>query len=357
MGSVILGTGMAVPDTIVTNADLERIMDTSAEWISSRSGIRERRFADPGVGSSQLAIAAGAAAIVDAGLSPDQIDAVVTTTMTPDIQAPGISALVQVGLGVPSSAAYDLRQQCSGFIYGMDLADSLIATGRAAHVLVVGAEVHAGYLPWDESWGHVLGTTTEPVPADVYERNSLHRAWSVLFGDGAGAMVLGAGDGDGDANGGILDTTLHTDGTHFDLITVPAAGSRSRPYIDPDLVDRDGHLPVMNGNGLYRQAVRRMPEAIVEITERNGLSVTDLDLIVAHQANDRITEGVRRRLGVGSEVVPSNIARYGNTTSATVPILFHELRTEGRVRPGSLICFTAFGAGAHWGAVLYRHRG
>lgn len=138
------------------------------------------------------------------------------------------------------------------------------------------------------------------------------------------------------------------------MITVPGIGSRRRPYVDADLLADDGHLPVMNGGGLYRQAVRRMPEAVTAVVERNGLAVTDLDLVVAHQANDRITDGVRRQLGLDAEQVPSNIARYGNTTSATIPILFHELRAAGRVAADSLVCFTAFGAGAHWGAVLYR---
>lgn len=186
MGSRIIGTGVAVPDNVVTNDDLARIMDTSDEWIRSRSGVEERRFVDPGVASSDLAIAAGAAALTDAGLAAGQIDAVVTATMTPDIQAPGISALVQNGLGIPTGAAYDLRQQCSGFLYALDLADALIGTGRAGHVLVVGAEVHAGYLPWDGTWEHVLGRTDEPVPAAAFERNSEYRAWGVLFGTAPG---------------------------------------------------------------------------------------------------------------------------------------------------------------------------
>lgn len=341
---------MAVPDNVVTNDDLSRIMDTSDEWISSRSGVRERRFADPGVGASDLAIEASRLAIADAGFDPASIDAVITATMTPDIQAPGIAALVQHGLGIGRVAAYDLRQQCSGFLYGLDLADALIAAGRAERVLVVGAEVHAGFLPWGETWPHVLGRTDGPVPAEAYRRNTAYRAWSVLFGDGAGAMVLTPGP----AGAGVLDASLHTDGAHFDLISVPAVGSRHRPYVDLETIDSDLHLPVMDGAGLYRQAVRRMPQAVAEVCERNGVAVADLDLVIAHQANDRITDGVRRQLGLDDEQVPSNIARYGNTTAATLPILFHELREDGRVGPGTLACFTAFGAGAHWGAVLYR---
>lgn len=348
MGSVISGTGIAIPETVITNDELSVIMDTSDEWIATRSGVRQRHLADPGVGSSHLAIEAGQLAMQDAGLLPGQIDALVTATMTPDFQAPGNASLVQYGLGLGRVPSFDLRQQCSGFLYGLDLADSLIASGRGQCVLVIGSEVHSGYLPWGPRGidGHLLPATDEE-----RERNNRFRAWSVLFGDGAGAMVVRRGS---DQGTGLLATQLFTDGAQFDLILVPGLGFRRQPYADLGQIEDGLHFPVMDGPGLYRQAVRLMPEAVRAVLKNAGLEIEDVDLLIAHQANDRILEGVRRQLGLPTEKVPSNIAQYGNTTAGTLPILFHELRTSGRVTSGTLVCFAAFGAGAHWGAVLYR---
>jgi 3-oxoacyl-[acyl-carrier-protein] synthase-3 len=351
MGSVISGTGISVPDNVVSNHDLARIMDTTDDWITSRTGVKERRFVDPGVGASDLAVAAVGEALEDAGLEPDQVDALVTATMTPDYIAPGIAGLVQAGSGMGHIAAFDVRQQCSGFLYGLDLADALIGSDRAETVVVVGAEVHAGFQPWsEESWQAVLGQSGE-VSADDYERNTKYRAWSVLFGDGAGAMVLTRGT---TVDEGILATSLHTDGESFELIWVPGVGFRSRPYVSEEDLAADRQLPQMDGGGLFRKAVRLMPEAAQAVLDEAGLSLDDVDLVVAHQANDRILEGVRKQFGMGPEKVPSNIGAYGNTTAGTLPILYHELRTSGRVAPGTLVCFAAFGAGAHYGAALYR---
>ncbi len=351
MGGVIIGTGMYVPDNIVTNHDLTRIMDTSDEWITTRTGVKERHFADPGVGASDLAIVAGRNALANAGIGPEEVDALITATMTPDYMAPGIAGLVQNGLGLGHVAAFDLRQQCSGFLYGLDLADSLLTADRAETILVVGAEVHAGFQPWsEESWKSVLGSGDE-IPAADYERNTKNRSWSVIFGDGAGAMVLRRSDADTE---GVIATSLHTDGNSFELIMVPGVGSRSRPYVTHQMLDEDAHLPVMDGGGLYRRAVKLMPEAARAVAEKAGIGLDEIDLIVAHQANDRILEGVRKHLKMSPEKVPSNIGGYGNTTAGTLPILFHELREAGRVGPGTLVCFAAFGAGAHYGAALYR---
>ncbi len=350
MTTEIVGTGVAVPPNVVTNADLARIMDTSDAWIRSRSGVVERRFVDPGTGASELAVRAVRTALTDAGLGPGDLDAIVTATMTPDLQNPGIAGLVQEGLGLGPVAAYDLRQQCSGFLYGLDVADALIATGRAKTVAVVGTEVHGGYLPWGDTWDIVLGRSDrEPTPEE-WKRNTEHRAWSVLFGDGAGAMVLRRTESDG----GFVASRLHTDGSHFQLIVVPGLGSAHRPYADEAQLAAGLHLPRMDGGGLYRQAVSLMPEAIREVLADGGFTAGDLDVVVAHQANDRILAGVRRQLDVDDHLVPSNIAHWGNTTSGTLPILFHELKHSGRITPGALVCFTAFGAGAHWGAMLYR---
>ncbi len=351
MGSVITGTGIALPDNVVSNHDLARIMDTTDDWITSRTGVKERRFVDPGVGASDLAVEAVDASLADAGVEPTAVDALVTATMTPDYLAPGIAGLVQSGSGLGHIAAYDLRQQCSGFLYGIDLADALIASGRAETVVVVGAEVHAGFLPWsEESWRAVLSGDVD-VSDEDHQRNTTYRAWSVLFGDGAGAMVLRRNDVPDE---GILATSLHTDGDSFELIWVPGVGFKQRPYVSVDDISHDRHLPRMDGGGLFRKAVRLMPEAANSVLAKSGLHLDDVDVVVAHQANDRILEGVRKQFGVGAEKVPSNIGSYGNTTAGTLPILYHELRAAGRVTPGTVVCFAAFGAGSHYGAALYR---
>jgi 3-oxoacyl-[acyl-carrier-protein] synthase-3 len=351
MGGVIIGTGMAVPDNVVTNEDLARIMDTSADWIASRTGVRERRFVDVGVGSAALGSEAARAALADSGCSPGDVDALINATMTPDFQAPGNAGLIQHELGLGPIACFDLRQQCSGFLYGLDLADSLIASGRAETVLVVGSEVHGGYFPWGETFDVALGRSDYEPSVEERARNTSSRSWTVVFGDGAGAMVVRRGNA---ANEGVLASELYTDGSQFDLILVPGVGSRHRPFVDQRQLTDDLHLPVMDGTGLYRQAVSMMPAAVRSAAARVGIGIEEIDLVVAHQANDRILEGVRKQLDMGEERIPSNIAKYGNTTSGTLPILFHELRQAGRVTPGTVVCFTAFGAGAHWGAVIYR---
>ena len=358
MVAVIVGTGIAIPPNVVHNSDLTRIMDTTDEWIRSRTGVVSRRFVDPGTGASDLGAEAARAALGDAGVDADDVHTVVCATMTPDRQNPGIAGAVQHKAGLGRAAVFDLRQQCAGFLYGLDLADMLITTRRAGTVLVVGAEVHAGYLPWGDAWDIVLGRADRAPTGDERAQATRFRAWSVLFGDGAGAMVLQEGPAGsaspGSSGEGILGSILRTDGAHADLIEVPGLGSERRPYADAAQIAAGLHHPTMNGGGLYRMAVEAMPAAVRDVLEVTDCKLDDLDLVVAHQANDRILEGARRRLGVDADVMPSNIDRWGNTTAATLPILYHELREQGRVGPGSLVAFTSFGAGAHWGAVLYR---
>lgn len=352
MGNVIIGTGIAIPGHVVTNHDLAAIMDASDEWISSRSGVRERRFVEPGTTTSDLAADAGRAALADAGLQPSDLDAVVTATMTPDLVAPGIAGLVQERMGLEAVPVYDIRAQCSGFLYALDLADALVGSGRAGRVLVVGAEVHSGYLPWDESvWAYLRGETTTPPGPEARARATRYRDWSVLFGDGAGAAIVEHRD---DPETGLQRFHLFTDGSHFDLIMVPGVGFAHRPYVDMAQIGADLHLPTMRGRHLFKQAVTLMPQAVRMAAESAGIGVGDIDLVIAHQANARIVDAVARDLGAPPDVVPVNIETYANTTAGTLPILYHEMRTAGRVRPGTWVCFTAFGAGAHWGAVLYR---
>lgn len=384
MAAVITGTGIASPPHVVHNDDLCRIMDTTDEWIRSRTGVVSRRFTDPGTGASDLGAEASRAALADAGVGPGEVDTVICATMTPDRQNPGIAGAVQAKAGVGPVATFDLRQQCAGFLFGLDLADMLIATDRADTVLLVGAEVHAGYLPWGDAWDIVLGRTDRAVTDAERELANEHRAWSVLFGDGAGAAVVRrhvsrAAPGIGQTGveqsahrrrqrpagpdsklrqtqppSGFLASVLKSDGAHADLIEVPGLGSLQRPWADAAQIAAGMHHPAMNGGGLYRLAVETMPAAMTEVLQRTGHGIGDVDVVVAHQANERILDGVRSRLGVDETVVPSNIDRWGNTTAGTLPILFHELRAGGRIGPGSLVAFTSFGAGAHWGAILYR---
>ena len=354
MGSKIVGTGISVPEQVVTNDDLARIMDTSDDWIATRSGIRQRHFAPPGVGASDLAAEAGLAAVADAGIAPADIDLLVTATMTPDSLAPGISALTQAKMELLSVPAYDIRQQCSGFLYGLDLADAMLASGRARTALVIGAETHAGFLPFGDSWTTLLDPAKPEAGRSEYERLTQYRGWAVLFGDGAGAMVLQASD---DTESGILSRSLHTDGTYFDLIHVPGVGFKNQPYIDVAQLEAEVHLPSMRGRELFKQAVTRMPESIVTAAADAKVDLDDITLVIAHQANARIVEGVRRGLKLEPHQVPINIDRYGNTTAATLPILFHEQRQSGAVGPGTIVAFTAYGAGAHWGTIMYREAG
>ena len=295
MPTVITGTGVAVPPNVVTNDDLTRIMDTTDEWIRSRTGVASRRFVDPGTGTSDLAAEAARAALEDAGVSGDEVDMLVCATMTPDRQNPGIAGAVQHKAGLGDAATFDLRQQCAGFLFGLDLADMMISTGRAGTVVVVGAEVHAGYLPWGDAWEILLDGADRAPTADERTLATRHRAWSVLFGDGAGAAVLrdqaDAARPPCGSPEGILASVLRTDGAHADLIEVPGLGSEQRPYADAAQIAAGLHHPTMNGGGLYRLAVETMPAAVGEALEAAGCGLADLDLVVAHQANDRILEG------------------------------------------------------------------
>jgi 3-oxoacyl-[acyl-carrier-protein] synthase-3 len=351
MGSVIIGSGTAIPERVITNDDLTRVMDTDTEWIERRTGVRERHFAAPGTGASDLGAAAGAAALAEAGVDTNDVDLLITATMTPDFFAPGIAPLIQAKMGLGPIPAHDLRAQCSGFLYALDQADAFLSAGKADTVLVVGAEVHAGYQPWVSSWPYLLGDSdTAPSPAE-YERNTEYRAWSVLFGDGAGAVVLRR---DSRPEAGLIGSVLHTDGDHFDLIHVPGIGFTRQPYINEAQLAAELHMPTMKGRELFRQAVTQMPEAVRTVTAKAGYAVEDLDVVIVHQANARIVEAVRKGLELPAEKVPINIDRYGNTTAATVPILWHELVAAGRITPGTLVAITTYGAGAHWGAALYR---
>ena len=350
MRAVIRGTGVYLPPNVVDNDRLSRLMETSDEWIRQRTGIATRRYADPDQATSDLAVPAAEAALADAGIGKREIDYVIFATMSPDFYFPGSGVLLQHKCGLGTIPCLDIRQQCSGFLYGLQIADALIGAGRARNILLVGAEVHAGFMPWS-SWDVALGRSEAPVSHEERERNTRYRDRTVLFGDAAGAFVLAAGEEEGP---GIEDVVTHADGRYADRMWVRAGGSAFRPYFAPDMHASGDIVPILEGREVYRLAVTMMPEAVEGILGRNGYAIEDLDLLIMHQANLRINEAVQKRLRLPDEKVFNNIQKYGNTTAATLPLAFHEARSERSLRDGCLVCFVALGSGLTWGAALYR---
>ena len=350
MRSVITGTGIGVPPHVVTNEALSRLMDTSDEWIRVRSGIQERRYAEPGQGSTDLGVLAAREAITDAGLLPADIDAVIFATMTPDHVLPGNGPLLQIALGLGDIPTFDIRQQCSGFLFGLELADLFIQSGRYPRVLLVGAEVHSPFMPWHLGWDTVIGRSTREITGAERAANTAIRDRTVLFGDGAGAVVIEAREG----KEGLGPIRLHTDGSGAGVLTMPGVSFKRRPFVSHEQIEAGETVPVMSGKEVFKSAVTLMPQVVREVCASAGLPVEALDLVLIHQANLRIIEGVQKVLGLPPEKVPHNIERWGNTTAATLPILFHECRQQGLVQPGMNLVFTALGSGLHWGAALYR---
>jgi len=351
MRAIITGTGMYIPPTTVDNNQMSRVMDTSDEWIRERTGIVTRHFAEEGEATSDIAVPAARQALMDAGLEPSDIDYVIFATMTPDCYFPGSAPFLQRKLGLETIPCLDIRQQCAGFIYGLQLADALVRSGQYRSILLLGAEVHSSLMPWRDSWDVVLGRSEGPIPEAERELNVATRDRTILFGDGAGAVVISAVDDD---HRGILDTLLFTDGQFAEKLWTKAGGSAFRPYFHPDMIASGDIVPQVKGREVFRLAVTYMPDAVLKILERNHKTVDDLDLLIMHQANLRINESVQKRLGLPDEKVFNNIQRYGNTTAGTIPIALHEARQAGLAKPGDLVCFVALGSGLNWGAVLYR---
>jgi len=349
MRAVLRGTGMFVPSTVVDNHRLSRMMDTSDDWIQQRTGIVARRFAEEGQATSDLAVPAARQALEEAGLSPADVDYVVFATMTPDHYFPGAGPLFARKLGLGSVPCLDIRQQCAGFVYGLQLVDAMIRSRQARNVLLIGAEVHSGFMPWD--WDVLLGRSGREVTAEEYAWNTRFRDRTVLFGDGAGAFVLSAAE-TGEA--GIEAVRVHSDGNYWDKMWVDGVGSAYRPWIEPKMLERGAQVPIVEGREVFKVAVTLMPDAIQKILEENGYGLDDLRLLIMHQANLRINEACQKRLGLDDDRVFNNIQRYGNTTAATLPIAFHEARRERGLRAGDLVGFVALGSGLSWGAALYR---
>jgi 3-oxoacyl-[acyl-carrier-protein] synthase-3 len=344
---------MFVPDGVVTNERMSRLMDTTDEWIRQRTGIEERHFARKGQSSATMGAEAARRALDDAGLSPSDLDLIVFATMTPDHYFPGNGGILAKALGLTSTHALDIRMQCAGFLSGLQVADAFIRSGSARRVLLVGAECHASLFPWgDPEWAVLFGESDGPVSEASRAWGTAQRDRAVIFGDGAGAFVLEANDsGDGR---GFLGFRMRTDGTHWDKLYVPGGGSASFPYFTPAMFEDNLTVPIVEGRQVFRLATTAMPEIVREILSEHGYSAGDLALLLMHQANLRINEAVQKHLGLGDDRVYNNIQRYGNTTAATLPLVYHEAKARGRIVPGDLVVFTALGAGLHWGAGLLR---
>jgi 3-oxoacyl-[acyl-carrier-protein] synthase III len=349
--AVIVGSGSEIGEVRVTNDMMARVMDTDDAWIRERSGVEARHFAAPGTATSDLGVAAARKALEAAGVAREDVDLVVFATMTPDHYFPGCGSLLQTKLGLRSVPCFDIRQQCSGFLYGLQLVDAHVRAGLAKTVLLVGAEVHVGFMPWTQpNWEYLIGQSETPPTAEERAWISKFRHLVVLFGDAGAAVVLKAQDGER----GILDQILHADGADYDKLYVPGTGFKHRPYTDPEQFRRGDHLPVMDGRHVFKMATTHMIEVAQELLKRNGVPVSALSMVLMHQANKRINEYCAKALGIPEEKVFHNIHKYGNTTAATIPLLWDECLRTGKLAQGDLVLMVAFGAGMTWGATLVR---
>lgn len=353
--AVIVGSGSEIPPIRVDNASLARIMDTSDEWIRERSGIEARHFVERGTSTSDLGVAAARRALDAAGMTADAVDLVVFATMTPDHYFPGAGSLLQTKLGLRQVPCFDIRQQCVGFLYALQLADAQIRAGFASTVLVVGAEIHAGFMPWTaDNWDYLLGRGTVAPTPEEYAWNSRFRHLTVLFGDAGAAVVLKAVPDESAGTHGILDHELHCDGREYEKLYVPGTGFKHRPYVDAGQIARGEHIPVMDGRAVFKLATTSMLDATQRVLARQGVTIDDISMVLMHQANKRINEYCQKALGLPDSKVLHNIERYGNTTAATIPLLWDECARSGRLKSGDLVLLVAFGAGMNWGATLVR---
>ncbi len=328
----IVGTGMCVPERRVTNKDLEQWMDTSDEWIQQRSGIVERRWIEPGQKPSDLAEVAARNAIEAAGLEPGDVDCIVLATLSSEAEFPGTSFFLQRRLEVDNIPCFDLRAQCSGFLYSLSVGKAFVESGQYRRVLVVGCEVHS------------TGIDVSTEGRDV----------AVLFGDGSGAVLLEANE-DPEDHSGILEVQLHAEGKYAEKLWIEAPGSGFHPHrIDQELVARKAHFPVMQGKFVFKHAVTRMPEVLRTTLDAAGTKQDDVKLFLFHQANLRINEFVANALEIPADKVRNNIHRYGNCSAASIPILLDEAAREGVIERGDLVSMTGFGSGFSWASAVVR---
>lgn len=331
--AVFLGTGHFLPDRVVTNDELAKLMDTSDEWIQERTGIQQRRFVDfdkEPMGASDLGTRAAQNALDAAGMSKDDVDCIIYATLSPDKAFPGDGVLVQAKLDIPAGVpAFDIRNQCSGFLYGLQMANAFIRQGVYKNVLLIGSEVHSSGLEFADRGRDV----------------------SVIFGDGSAAAVLGASD---DNERGVLGITLHADGRFAEVLETSYPSSALNPRVTKEMLDTGAQYPKMQGKLVFKNAVQRMPEAVSKVLAEHNAQPKDIKLLIPHQANLRISEMVQRRLKLRDDQVFNNIQKYGNTTAASIPLALDEAIKEGRLDKGDLLVLTAFGAGFTWGAALVR---
>ena len=325
----ISGTGFFLPPRIVTNDELSSYMDTTDEWIQERTGIKERRYVEKGVGPSDLAIPATEQALKAAGLTVSDIDFIIFATSTPDFYAPGSGCVLQEKMGFNEIGALDIRVQCSGFIYGLSIAEQYIRTGNFKNILLIGAEVQST----------AMNLTDEG------------RDTAIIFGDGSGAAIISATE----ENKGILSTHMHSEGKYLKELWLEAPASNAgHPRITREVLDEGKQYLKMNGKEVFRHAITRFPEVINEALEANNLTSENIDLLIPHQANLRITQMVQKRLGLSNDQVFSNIHKYGNTTAATIPIALAEAFNEGRINDGDLVVLAAFGSGFTWASAVIK---
>ena len=328
--AIITGTGAYVPPRVVTNLDLEKIMNTTDEWIQQRSGIKERHYADGGVGSSDLAVEAAKKAIESAGIDKSEIDFLIAATIAPDHYFPGIGVMIQAKLGLAPIGALDIRNQCSGFIYALSVADQFIRTGTYKKILLCAAEVQSHNLDYSDAG----------------------RDMAVLFGDGGAAVIVEPNPADDGR--GILSTHLYADGRFMRDLWMEHPSSSRKPTFDAEMLAERRFVPHMDGKNVFKNASERMPEAVQAALAQNGLTVADVDLLIPHQANDRISQMVAKKLQIPLEKVGRNIERYGNTTAASIPIVLDEAVREGRLKRGDCLVLTAFGSGFTWASAAIR---
>lgn len=325
-GSVIVrGVGSYVPPRVLTNDDLSRMVETSDEWIRSRTGIRERRIAADEETTSDMATKAAREALLSAGMEPADIDLIVVATITPDMPFPSTACLVQSKLGLGKIPAFDLEAACSGFLYGLDVTAGLLASGKYRNALVIGAEKLSSITDWED------------------------RTTCVLFGDGAGAVVLSQVE---ESGVGIVGSMLGADGDEAQLLNMPAGGSARRP--SPETVAAGEHFLKMQGNLVFKSAVRVMAQCAMDILGQHGLKPEDIACVVPHQANTRIIEALSTRLGIGMERFKVNLDRFGNTSAASIPIALDEAVRNGRIQTGDYVLLVAFGAGLTWASTLLK---
>jgi 3-oxoacyl-[acyl-carrier-protein] synthase-3 len=327
--TVFSGLGHFLPENVVTNQDLEKIMDTSDEWIMERTGIQERRWVKEGETVSGLAYEAAKMALERAGIKAEEIDFIIFACMESDHEFPGGGCFLQEKLNIPGIPALDIRNQCSGFVYGLAIADQFIRSETYKTILLVGSEIQSTSL-------------------DLTTRG---RDMAVLFGDGAGAAIL---TGIEDGERGVLTTCLHADGRFTKKLWAEWPSVTHHPRITPDMLESEKIYPYMEGRYVFKYAVTKFPEVIHEALEKTGYRIEDVHLVVPHQANLRITEAVAQRLGIGMDKVYSNIHKYGNTTGATIPICLSEAWQEGRIKEGDLVALASFGSGFTWASALVR---